>query len=150
MNLRKFVPVLAVSALLLTGCGAKNVSYAEFHDAALAVEKHSYTSASVVYTEKSDSADVTKKATLKYGLNVGIGTLNTWTLDEGDSVVGAAAIALIAANAGTVGEDEKYTYTLDGKNFKVQYSENSYDYFESHGLVTEHVVGVTKYAISYK
>lgn len=146
MNLRKFVPVVALSALLLAGCGAKTVTYAEFHEAATAVEKHSYTKADVNYSDANSSA----KATLKFGADLSVITVNVWTVDGGDSATGTAAALLANAPASTVGENENYTYVLDGKNFKVQYNDTDYDYFESHGLLTERVVGEAKYSISYK
>ena len=146
MNLRTIFPMVAVSAFLLVGCGAKTVKYAEFHEKALAVEKHSFTKAEVSYSD----ANSTAKATLKFGADISVVTLNVWALDEGDSVVGTAAAVLANAPASAVAENENYTYQLDGKNFKVQYNKTDYDCFESHGLLTQRVVGEAKYVISYK
>ena len=150
MNLRKFVPVVALSALLLAGCGAKTVTYAEFHDAAVAVEKHSFTKADVHYVSKTESSSSEASATLKFGADVSVITVNIWVADGGDATVGAAAAILANAPASTVGENEGYTYILDGGNFKVQYNETDYDRFESHGLLVERVSGSATTTISYK
>ena len=146
MNLRKVFPMVAVSAFLLVSCGPKKVTYAEFHEKALAAEKHSFTKAEVSYSD----ANSTSKATLKFGADLSLVTVNVWAFDDGDSITGAAAVALANAPASTVGEDENYVYTLDGKNFKVEYNKTDYDCFESHGLLTKRVVGEAKYTISYK
>lgn len=148
MNLRRVLPMVALTSLLLVGCGpkAKKVTYADFHDAAVAVEKHSFTSAEVNYSDANSSA----KATLKFGADISIVTLNVWTSDSGDSATGTTGALLANAPASSVGEDDGYTYYLEGKNFKVQYNETDYDTFESHGLLTKHVVGGATYTISYK
>ena len=146
MNLRRIFPMVAVSAFLLVGCGAKTVKYAEFHEKATAVEKHSFTKADVTYKDANSSA----KATLKFGADISVITVNVWAADEGDSVTGVAAAALANAPASLVDENENYTYILDGKNFKVQYNKTDFDCFESHGLLTKRVVGEAQYVISYK
>ena len=138
--------MVALSALLLVGCGPKKVTYAEFHDKAVAVEKHSFTKAEVSYSDANSSS----KATLKFGADAAILTVNVWIRDGGDEATGVAAAVLANAPASAVEENENYTYMLDGKNFKVQYNEKDYDCFESHGLLTQRVVGEAKYVISYK
>lgn len=150
MNLRKFVPVVALSALLLTACGPKTVSYQEFHDAAAAVQTHSFTSASVHYEAKSESSQTTADATLKFGVESEILSVKIWIADGGDGTLGTAAALLANSPAKNVGNDENYTYQLDGGNFKVQYNETDYDYFEGHGLLVERVAGNAKTTISYK
>ena len=150
MNLRKIIPTLALSAMLLASCGAKEVSYADFNAAAKEAPAHSYTTADVYYESKSDSAQTTATATLKFGADVSVISIKVWVPDGGDGTLGTAAALLANAPASSVGENENYKYYLDGKNFKVQFDENSYNYYESHGLLVESVTGTTKTTISYK
>ena len=150
MNLRKIIPTLALSAMLLASCGVKEVSYADFNAAAKEAPAHSYTAADVYYESKTESSQSTATAKLKFGADVAVISIKVWVAESGDATLGTAAALLANAPASSVGENADYKYYLDGKNFKVQLSESSYNYYESHGLLIEAVTATTKTTISYK
>ena len=150
MNLRKtLVTGLAFTAILLGGC-AKSVDYDTFHAAAVKASEttHEFTKASVKYVDKTDSSNVEKTATLKYGADLSIITLNVWYADEGDSGVGSAAATLANSKVSAVGNKEGYEYYTVGKGFKYVAGDSTYEY-EEHGLLTKAYNATKTYTITY-
>ena len=143
MNLRKvFVPAVAVAALVLGGCSQKT-DYAAFHQKATEAPAHSFKTATVKVTTKSDNGS--SEAT--YGLTYASGL---WQADDGLISGGTVYAALVNANtAASVGEDDSYVYYFVGNGFKVEAGSTTYTY-ESHGLLTSQVADGSNVSVSYK
>ena len=111
-NLSRFF-VGAASLVLLTACGPSKVSYATFHEKAVAaVEK------APEYKKVTAKGSVTA-ASVELKLDCVFEKKDSgWELTKGDAISGSAAAVYLSMTADLVGEEEDTTYYA-GNGFKI-------------------------------
>lgn len=127
MSLRKVLPLLGASVLALTSCG-KQVSYAEFHEAALKAEKHPYSSAVVTAKGTYKDGSTETKFDGKASFVVAIGVWAPKLADGDDAAVATLFTVLLNVYASEVadgGENVKYYV---GGGFEVKNEDGSVKY----------------------
>ena len=103
----------AAALVLLTACGPSKVSYAKFHEQAVAAVKKEVSYKKVTVKGTASASSVTMNLDLEYTLKDG-----NWEMTKGDAVSATVGIVLIAFTADGIEEDEKTTYYAGG-GFKV-------------------------------
>ena len=172
MRFRRFLPMLVIASFSLAACSSMSkVDYEQFHEKALAVKYHEYTSAFVKFHYKVTNWGLYSTLRGKYGSfpTEGEGkvkysyTDHVWTPTELNCSADWYFVTInhLPFNASDIGEVLNAKYYV-GQNFKYVYAvirDNSVDYkcmceFDSFGLLTLYKLVlydtvITKASISY-
>lgn len=106
--LNKFV-VGAAALVLLTACGPSKISYAKFHEQAVAAIKKEVSYKKVTVKGTMEASSTTLKLDVEFTMKDG-----SWDMTKGDVVSGAMAIVFLGETADLVPEDSKTTYYAGG------------------------------------
>ncbi len=131
-NLSRFF-VGAASLVLLTACGPSKVSYAKFHEQAVAAVEKAPEYKKVTCKGEMTAASVSMKLDVVFEKKD-----SGWEMTKGDELQATVASSLILITADTVTEDDKTTYYA-GNGFKAVHKEdndNSTATWNSYGYLT--------------
>ena len=113
MKVLNKIVIGAAALVLLTACGPSKVSYAKFHEQAVAAAKKEVSYKKVKFSGKSKTSSTEITLSAVYELKDG-----KWQMTEGGAVEAVVTATYIAMTADTIAEDEKSTYYA-GNGFKV-------------------------------
>lgn len=128
--MKKFMPVTLMAFACLTACGASKVTYAEFHEKALAVPADENTSVTVVM-----KGSTTINGLYIENINETFVMPNyVYSPKDTDTIkrmaCGNFAKNLVASVASLAKEDSAYEYYLAGNKFKVVFSTQTTEWNE--------------------
>ena len=149
MKMRKVLPVMLLAATALTGC-AKEVTYAEFHEAAVNVEADKNTKVTVKATGGMTIAGL--YVTFSSANNTGTFSKSATGAYVADAncplAIATIGTTQLLAVAGLVDESESVKYFLDGSAFKTE-SEGTTWKWNEFGFVTSYKTNQVSITYSY-